>query len=239
MLLALPYGYPAQWGDLGGWITGVSTVVLALVTFVGLRLQRGELERQRGELESQQEQINEQRELTRHQTAWITAQLAAKRKEQARQVQADGMSVTADVGKLGHGNWQYVRVTNASDRPIYDVSCYWTAGSREQEPYVMGQVSGPLTHMTGPLVGVIGAMPRPMLRRSDPPLDFVFERQPVKAEEYRFRVTFTDDDGVAWALDAQQRLTEVMAAVEPELATAPDSAGTPAKSGWKRLLFWQ
>lgn len=227
MLLALPYGYPAQWGDLGGWITGVSTVVLALVTYVGLRLQRKELQRQRGELESQQEQINEQRELTRRQTAWITAQLGAKRKEQARQVHADGMSVSAELPNLGPGNWQYVSVSNRSDRPIYDISCYWTAGSREQEPYIVGQVIPPLTSMTGPLVGAVGAIPRPMLRRSDQPLDFIFERQPVKADQYRFRVTFTDDDGVQWELDAQQRLTETLPAVEPE--PEPEVSSEPAK----------
>ncbi|MHA6756983.1 hypothetical protein [Streptacidiphilus sp. PAMC 29251] len=87
------------------------------------------------------------------------------------------------------------------------------------------------------MIGVLGAMPRPMLRRDDQPLDFVFERLPVKADEYRFRVTFTDDDGVPWELDAQQRLTEVLPAAEPEpkLEVTPE----PAKHWWKRRPFWR
>ena len=101
MLLARPFAYPAQWGDLGGWITGLSTVALALVTLVGLQVQRNEIRRQQGELEAQQEQINEQRQLTQQQTAWITTQLAAQRKAQARRIHADGSSVSAELpGRL-------------------------------------------------------------------------------------------------------------------------------------------
>ncbi|MBC3843730.1 hypothetical protein GXW82_36460 [Streptacidiphilus sp. 4-A2] len=113
------------------------------MTYIGLRLQRKELSRQQGELETQQEQINEQRELTRQQTAWITAQLSAQRKAQARRIEAEGKSDTFELAELGLGNYQYVRVINKSDRPIYNISCIWSAGDAIERPYLTGQVSTP------------------------------------------------------------------------------------------------
>ena len=216
MLLARPFAYPAQWGDLGGWITGLSTVALALVTLVGLQVQRNEIRRQQGELEAQQEQINEQRQLTQQQTAWITTQLAAQRKAQARRIHADGSSVSAELPGIGPGNYQYVRVTNESERPIYELSCVWRGGSQEEKPHVLGHVNMPTTGMDKPRIALFDAMPHAMLRPTDKPLDFVFSRQPVRSDRFRYVIMFTDDDGIPWELDAQQRLTEVLPAPEPD-----------------------
>jgi hypothetical protein len=73
-------------------------------------------------------------------------------------------------------------------------------------------------------------------------LDFVFDPEVVPAgteSEPRFRVTFTDDNDVRWQLDAQQRLTEVPPAAEPESEPESEVSAEPVKRRWKRLLFWQ
>jgi len=198
-----------DWGDAAGWITGVSTVLLAAVTAWGLRVQSSEIKRQRDELSDQQEQINEQRRLTQRQTEWIEAQLATHRRTQARKITVTLESATMALPDAPERNLQYVRAHNGSDRPIFAVDCRALDGPDAFTPPVLcGHVNPQADAFHNSTFGVEGGLPYVVLGPKES-IDFPFDRQPTTRARARFLVRFQDEEGVQWERDVQHHLTEV------------------------------
>ncbi|QMU73229.1 hypothetical protein [Streptacidiphilus sp. P02-A3a] len=198
-----------QWGDLGGWITGLATMALAGATYWGFKKQADDIDQQRKDLRDQQEQINEQRRLTQRQTEWIEAQLAAHRRAQARQVGASLELAPLALPDRQQREVQYIRVLNKSERPVFAVDCRALDGPHALGvPEYCGHVSRPLSGAQQPSFGVEGKIPFDVLL-PDKSIDFIFDRQPTTFAKARFVVRFQDDEGVEWERDIQQRLTEV------------------------------
>jgi hypothetical protein len=201
-----------EWGGLADWVTGVSTVALAAVTAWGLHTQRQDIQRQQRELADQQEQLNEQRELTRRQTELITRQLNTVRTAQARRVDAQGDHASFELAGHGVGDYQLVRVDNGSDHAVYEVDCILNhGGGNAALPVVVGRMRGP-GGIPGPRFTPLGPTPRPILRAGEW-ISFVFAMIAEVPTETRFTVSFTDEAGVHWEVDEQQRLTEISARV--------------------------
>ncbi len=198
-----------DWGDAAGWITGVSTVLLAAVTAWGLRVQSSEIKRQRKDLTDQQEQIDEQRRLTQRQTAWIEAQLSSHRRAQARQIAVTLESATMALPDAPERNLLYIRAYNGSDRPVFAVDCRALDGPDVFTPPVLcGHVNPQADAFHNPIFGVEGGLPYLVLGPGEK-IDFPFDRQPAPRARAQFAMRFHDDEGVQWERDVQHHLTEV------------------------------
>jgi hypothetical protein len=201
------------WGGLADWVTGLSTVALAGVTWWGLHTQRQDMRRQQRELNDQQAQLNEQRELTRRQTELITRQLSAVRVGQARRVDARGESATFNLPDHGANDYQLVFVTNGSDHVIHQVDCVLNNGlSNSELPVVVGQVRRKDAVVDARFTPLSKA-PFGLLRAGEE-VAFVFAVISEAPRDARFTVSFTDESGVHWEVDEHQRLTEIPARVE-------------------------